>query len=216
MSQSQESVSPENKCPDCGDYTPRDDRCEDCELGARGNWYGETAPDNDRGEKRRDSDRPTPTDSNKYLNMAHLLLKEWSASNADGRMACPYAMSDPDDMDIHDEEQTVILSDPCLYVPIDATHGTDFGVERHRRRYNPEHGYITFGGPLLELPTRDFLDLVEHVVDDLVAEFVRDDEKQLIESYVRRQKGTTSDEVILANICEHLDRSSPVRLSDLE
>lgn len=76
---------------------------------------------------------------------------------------------DHDPLAIHTERCDVELTEPIVHVPKigPKTHGDiEFGQYRHRRRVDPEHGYI--GGVAFDdLPICEFLDVVEIVLETI-------------------------------------------------
>ncbi|USZ73730.1 hypothetical protein [Natronosalvus halobius] len=81
----------------------------------------------------------------------------------------PGDLLDHDPLATHTERCTVPLTDPCLHVPKHSSTQwgeTEYGQNRFRRRYDPEHGYI--GGVAFEpLPISEFMQLVEDLLGDL-------------------------------------------------
>ena len=78
---------------------------------------------------------------------------------------------DHDPLAIHRENCEVELSDPELYVAKEWDNGVgivEYGQYRHRKRSDPEHGYIG-GVAFPDMPMDEFEDIVQDVLADLKA-----------------------------------------------
>lgn len=78
---------------------------------------------------------------------------------------------DPDAL--HTEREPVELSDPQLHIPKSFPDGfapEESGQYRLRRRFNPEYGYVSFGGKIANRPTDEFMEVVDSLLDWVVAQ----------------------------------------------
>lgn len=110
---------------------------------------------------------------------------------------------DPDAM--HTERCNIELTEPIVHVPLETdrgTHTVDYRQHRHRKRIDPEHGYI--GGVAFdELPIGEFLDVVEDVLSNAKAEhFFRDEkiEGWIAEAKEMKQDPAMSDQDVLTEL----------------
>jgi|AntDeeMinimDraft_4_1070355.scaffolds.fasta_scaffold00712_7 hypothetical protein len=128
---------------------------DDKRLGSRDNWWGDSDEDSEHADL--DVDRPDPNDPAEII--AHKLLRETatiickSTLEDDPKPPCRtaelFAFLDGETWDkyaLHHENTVVELTDPVIrlgnHAP-DSMLAGEWGTERHRKRYNPETGYIT-------------------------------------------------------------------------
>jgi len=93
-------------------------------------------------------------------------------------MLCPYALNESPDAEwaLHDENGEVVLSDPSEYPPPASgfvTPETDTAARKpstSQWRFNPDHGYLVFGGIPRDQCREEFLAFVEELLDAIEAE----------------------------------------------
>lgn len=93
-------------------------------------------------------------------------------------MLCPYALNESPDAEwaLHDENGEVVLSDPSEYPPPSSgfvTPETDTAARKpstSQWRFNPDHGYLVFGGIPRDQCREEFLAFVEELLDAIEAE----------------------------------------------
>lgn len=90
---------------------------------------------------------------------------------------CPIALHDDpeDELNLHDVNQEVVLSDPAVYPPdersmIEQTDAQLKSPSTHRWRVNEEHGYIVFGGVVKDVPRPQLLAFIDEIVAAIHAE----------------------------------------------
>ena len=142
------------------------------ELVDRNNWWGES--DDDTLDENTDHDRVDPNDPAEII--AHKILRETAtvvcattlldSPKPPTRTAELFAFLDGETWDkyaLHTENESIELTDPTIRLGQHAPDSTlvgEYGCERHRKRYNPETGYITGGettGVLIQDRPRDEL-----------------------------------------------------------
>jgi hypothetical protein len=150
---------------------------EDVSLGDRSDWWGGS---DDTDDSEVDHERVDPNDPAEII--AHSILRETAtmicaATLKDepgiegGHIAKLFAFLDGEtwnDDALHTENKAVELTDPSIRLGNHAPNSSlvgEFGCERHRKRYNPEVGYITGGettGVLIQdRPIDELVDVVE-------------------------------------------------------
>lgn len=205
-------------------------------LGCRENFWGQVSSTGDTEESTAESHSDTgkmdSVGTTKAEYLAHSILKE------SGTILCPTALKDPanreypamfewlfqdaclldhDPEAIHKEQQAIEITDPELYIPREFPDGfapMESGQYRHRRRYNTEHGYVSFGGIIANRPTDEFMEVIDTLLDFVV----RRDEIALQESKAKKyrrdairmkSKGEMHDvsilETILADVLDEID-----------
>jgi hypothetical protein len=196
------------------------------------NWFGDDDdPDEEAYDDPEDNPdrnpgvgghwRPDPNDPAEIV--AHQVLREtgtmvcattlYDPPWRGGRMAELFAWLFEDELidggegAMHRENRPVELTDPDIKLP-KRTPGTrpDAGCERHRRRYNPETGYINGGETTASViqrrPCEEFMEVVDEY---LGIQPLFGDEVEDLREYARRLKGQQhhngmDDEEILSRV----------------
>lgn len=183
---------------------------------ARHNWWGESDDDQDHEytDPRDNPDnnpgvagnwRPDPNDPASII--AHKLLREtgtmvcsttlreepWNG----GRMAELFALLEGEEDEfernysMHHRNEAVELTDPAIKLPKKTPNGPDGGCERHRRRFNPDTGYINGGETttthIQKRPLPAFMGVVEDYLD-LQGEVLFESDKQDVRNFARSLK----------------------------
>jgi len=156
---------------------------EDVSLGDRSDWWGEsddTDTDTNAVDNETDHERVDPNDPAEII--AHSILRETAtmicaATLKDdpgiegGRTAKLFAFLDGEtwnDDALHTERKAVELTNPAIRLgehDPDSSLVGEWGCERHRKRFNPETGYIsgneTTGVLIQDRPRDELLDVIE-------------------------------------------------------
>jgi len=132
---------------------------DDQELGSRDDWWGETDTESETDDSNHhNSNRPDPNNPAEII--AQSILRETATMICattlrdkpgieGGQTAQLFAFLDGEEFDplaLHTENKAVELTDPAIRLGNHAPESSlvgEFGCERHRKRYNPESGYIT-------------------------------------------------------------------------
>lgn len=130
----------------------------------RDNWWGGESDDADEPQGRSwGHAHQFVAGTSREAWVAHEILRKGATM-----LSAVTLFEDPDDpLAIHDENHASELSDPELHVPHEASsawYDQDYGVQRHRRRYDLEYGYVS-GVVIEDRPTDDFLAIVDDVVE---------------------------------------------------
>ena len=122
-------------------------------------------------------------------------------------MLCPYALNESPDTEwaLHESNGEVVLGDPSEYPPPATgfvTPETDTAARKpstSRWRYNPEHGYLVFGGIPRDQSREDFLAFVEERIDAIEADPLEGERDAALElAGDLKSRGDRSD----SDICE--------------
>lgn len=153
----------------------------------RRNWWGE---DDETTDHRGGHDELAGTSREAYV--AHKLLKEWGATMLDPVSLFEEPGEDaPEAWCLHDDGEIVALSEPSEYVPKrhDGAYGSfDYRQFRHRNRVSEEYGYLSFGGPIADRPTEEFLAVVDAALDDIEAVHIPPATQREIRKRAKRMK----------------------------
>lgn len=128
---------------------------ESQETYRRDNWWGDDAdPDATTGHVELEgSDAAEHIAFQEVLALTAPICARQASQppNAGGRLAeCCAWLFDGEAHDgrgdqLHHEQREQRLSEPALYLPKTNRDGEEYGVHRHRRRFNPETGYVNWG-----------------------------------------------------------------------
>jgi hypothetical protein len=128
-------------------------------------------------------------------------------------MLCPYALNESPDAEwaLHEETGEVELSDPSEYPPPASgfvTPETDTAARKpstSRWRFNPEHGYLVFGGIPRDQSREDFLAFVEELLDAIEADPLEAEREAALElASELKTRGDRSDSAICELIVRKL------------
>ncbi|MFP8891827.1 hypothetical protein ACLI4U_18955 (plasmid) [Natrialbaceae archaeon A-CW2] len=196
----------------------------------REDWWG----DNDTAEEQPEEETihwDYETERAQWI--AHSLLKDTAV------LACPIALNaDPnrpaalwewlehgeastghDPTAMHKTNEIIELTDPKLWLPLEsqetiAGKPIEYGQNRHRVRYNPEHGYPV-GPQIMDRPHGDFMQVVRAMLEHCattkgVGLSQRECDKLERDADRMKQAGDRRDTDILATIIKDATGDGPV------
>jgi hypothetical protein len=171
-------------------------------LGDRSNWFGNNEVDTD--DPQDPDDRPDPNDPNEIV--AYKFLLDHATMNCRSTLEDEPTLGDCEGLEYeqrltaqlfasldgetwgkyatHDENKAVELTDPCIRLgqtDTDASVVGEWGTERHRKRINPETGYIT-GDETTSIAVEQF-DLATFM--ELTEMWLRDQQRELREAEIQ-------------------------------
>ncbi|WP_066418820.1 hypothetical protein [Halorubrum aethiopicum] len=135
-------------------------------------------------------------------------------------MLCPYALNEPPDAEwaLHDANREVVLSDPSEYPPPASgfvTPETETAARKpstSRWRFNPDHGYLVFGGIPRDLPADAFESFVEELIAAIETEVLDDECDAALELAAElKARGDRSDSAICELIVRKILGNDSIR-----